>query len=57
MERLEKKLNLAIAGMDKQVEAVALAILDQKRSQLNSYHHKALFALAESYDFATGKKQ
>ena len=57
MERLEKKLNRAIAGMDKQVEAVALAILDQKRSQLNSYHHKALFALAESYDFATGKKQ
>ena len=57
MDRLDKALNSTIANTDKQVEATALAILEQKRNQLKSYHHNALFALAESYDFATGKKQ
>ncbi len=57
MERTQKTLNNAIASTEKQLEAVALAILDQKRSQLKGYHQKALFALAESYDFATGKQQ
>lgn len=57
MERTQKALNSAIASTEKQLEAVALAILDQKRSQLKGYHQKALFALAESYDFATGKQQ
>lgn len=57
LKRVDKKLDQAIAATGKQVEAKALAILDQKRGQLKGYHHNALFALAESYDFATGRKQ
>jgi hypothetical protein len=57
MDRLDKALNSTIANTDKQLNATALAMLEQKRNQLKSYHHNALFALAESYDFATGKKQ
>ena len=57
LERLDQKLGQAIASTGKQVEAIALATLDQQRSQLKSYHHNALFALAESYDFATGNRQ
>ena len=57
LQRLNKKLDQAIANTASQVEAIALASLDQKRRQLKSYHHNALFALAESYDFATGKRQ
>ena len=55
--RFDKKLDQAIADTGKQLQALALATLDQKRSQLKAYHHNALFALAESYDFATGKRQ
>lgn len=57
LNRLDKKLDQAIADSGKQLEALALATLDQKRSQLKDYHHNALFALAESYDFATGKRR
>jgi hypothetical protein len=57
LKRVDKKLDQAIDDTGQQVEAVALAMLDQKRNQLQSYHHNALFALAESYDFATGKRQ
>ena len=57
LKRLDQKLSQAITSKGKQVEAIALATLDRKRDQLKSYHRKALFALAESYDFATGKRQ
>lgn len=56
-QRLDKKLDAAIANTGKHLERVALEILDQKRSQLQDYRTNALFALAESYDFATGKSQ
>lgn len=57
LKRLDQKLSQAIASTGKQVDAIALATLERKRNQLKSYHHNALFALAESYDFATGKRQ
>jgi len=57
LNRLDQKLSQAIASTGKQVEAIALTTLDRKRNQLKSYHHDALFALAESYDFATGNRQ
>jgi len=57
LKHLDKKLDKAITQTGKQMEAVALATLDQKRVQLQSYLNNALFALAESYDFATGKRQ
>ena len=57
LERLDQKLSQAIATTGKQVEAIALTTLDRKRNQLMSYHRNALFALAESYDFATGNGQ
>lgn len=57
LKRHNQQLDRAIAITGKQVDALALAALDQKRNRLKSYYHDALFALAESYDFATGKKQ
>ena len=57
LKGLDPKLSQAIANTGKQVEAIALTTLDRKRNQLKSYHHNALFALAESYDFATGNRQ
>ena len=57
LKRLDQKLSQAIASTGKQVEATALATLDRVHQQMKSYHHNALFALAESYDFATGKRQ
>ncbi len=57
LKRLDQKLSQAIASTGKQLEAIALTTLDRKRNQLKSYHHNALFALAESYDFATGNRQ
>jgi hypothetical protein len=56
LKRLDQKLSQAIASTGKQVEAIALATLDRIHQQMKSYHHNALFALAESYDFATGKR-
>ena len=57
LKRLDQKLSQAITSTGKQVEAIALATLDRVHKQMKSYHHNALFALAESYDFATGKRQ
>jgi hypothetical protein len=57
LKRLDQQLGQAIASTGKQVEAIALTMLERKRNQLKDYHHKALFALAESYDFATGNRQ
>ena len=57
MKHLNKELAEAIAQTGKQMDAIALATLDQKRDQLQGYLNNALFALAESYDFATGKRQ
>ena len=57
LQRLNKKLNSAITSTAQQMTTEALEILDQKRKQLQSYHSDALFALAESYDLATGKRQ
>ena len=57
LKRLDNKLDKAIKQTGKQMETIALATLDQKRVQLQSYLNNALFALAESYDFATGKRQ
>lgn len=57
LKRLDNKLDKAIKHAGKQMEAIALATLGQKRVQLQSYLNNALFALAESYDFATGKRQ
>ena len=56
LKRLDQKMGQAIADTGKQLDAIALTTLERKRSQLKSYHHKALFALAESYDFATGNR-
>jgi len=57
MKQLNKKLAEAITQTEKQMNDIALATLDQKRDQLQGYLNNALFALAESYDFATGKRQ
>ena len=57
LKQLDKKLDNAIADTGKQMESAALETLDEKRKQLDGYRSNALFALAESYDFATGKQQ
>jgi hypothetical protein len=57
LKSLDRRLSQAIAGTASKVDAIALTTLDQKRKQLVSYHRNALFALAESYDFATGNRQ
>ena len=57
LKRLDQKLSQAIASTGKQLDAIALTALDRKRGQLKSYLHSALFALAESYDFATRNRQ
>lgn len=57
LKSLDQKMSQAIASTGKQVEAIAQATLDRIHQQMKSYHHNALFALAESYDFATGKRQ
>ena len=57
LNRLDQKLSQAIASTGQQVKEIALTTLDRKRNQLKSYHHNALFALAESYDLATRNSQ
>ena len=54
---VNKKLATAIAHAGEQMASLAISILDRQRTQLQSYHGNALFALAESYDFATDKGQ
>lgn len=54
---LSNKLRKIIARTDKQIQLVAIDTLEQKRKRLQSYRANALFALAESYDFATRKQQ
>jgi hypothetical protein len=57
LQRLNKKLDSAITSSAKQMESKTIDILEQKRKQLDGYRSNALFALAESYDFATRKQQ
>jgi len=57
MKPLNTKLAEAITQTGNQMDDIALATLDQKRDLLQGYLSNALFALAESYDFATGKRQ
>lgn len=53
--RLHERIGKVITRTSRQLEAVAVDILQNKRRQLASYRENALFALAESYDFATRK--
>ena len=57
LRRLNKQLKSAITDIGNEMESVAVDTLGQKRKQLQDYRDNALFALAESYDFATGKGQ
>ena len=57
LERLNAQLTKVIARAGDHMNVVAVNLLNQQRLQLQSYHNSALFALAESYDFATGKTQ
>ena len=57
LERVNKKLDAEINRVAGQMEAAAAQTLALKYKQLESYRSNALFALAESYDFATGKEQ
>lgn len=54
---LNNRVNLAIAELSKQIETIAIDTLENKRQRLENYRVTALFALAESYDFATRKQQ
>ena len=56
LKQIDRTLESAITHTAQQLDGIALAILDRKRKQLQSYRNDALFALAESYDFATGKR-
>ena len=56
VRQFDRTLDSAITHTAQQLDGIALAILDRKRKQLQSYRNDALFALAESYDFATGNR-
>lgn len=57
LQSLDKKLNTMMIHTGEKLEIVAINILQKKRELLESYRNNALFALAESYDLATGKRQ
>ncbi|UCB55663.1 MAG: hypothetical protein JSW45_03805 [Thiotrichales bacterium] len=57
LKRLDKKIDREIARTAQQIESIALEMLEQQRKRLENYRSNALFAMAESYDFATGKQQ
>ena len=57
LDRVGKKLDAEINRVAKQMESAATQTLALKYKQLESYRSNALFSLAESYDFATGKQE
>lgn len=53
----QKKLTAIMAKQGRVIEAMANNELDRRRKRLEEYQIKARFALAESYDRATGSQQ
>lgn len=57
LSKFNNELGSAISNTARQIVITSIDILDNKHKQLKGYRSNALFALAESYDFATRKKQ
>ena len=57
LKQLNNKLNPVFTRAGKQLSLLATNKLKQQHSKLENYRVNALFALAESYDFATRKQQ